>query len=151
MSPTTDEQALHLSRSLARAHASLQRLLDERLGMWHGLSQADFLLLDVLADAPQGRMPTLRLSQALQLAPSTLIRQLLPLHKTGLLAREDGAVQLRPAGRRLHAEAAQTVGAACGQASSAARLDDDASEALCGQFDGLAHAAARIGSGARAR
>lgn len=125
MSPLTDDQALRLSLGLSSAHARLQQVLDERLGRWHGLGYADFRLLGALADAPDGRLPTLQLAAALHLAPSTLVRQLMPLEKTGLVAREAGAVHLRPAARRLHAEATQTAGAACSQALAAAGLDSE--------------------------
>lgn len=151
MTPCNDEPALRLSLGLARAHAAMQALLDERLGRWHGLSLADFRLLDALASAPQGCLPTQPLAAALHLAPSALVRQLMPLQKTGLITREDGAVQLRPAGRNLHAEATQTLGASSHSVCGAAGLEDGACEALRVQLDALAHAAARIGSGAWAR
>ena len=150
MNSPSDEQALSLGLSLARAQASLQQLLGERLGTWHGLSPADFLLLDVLAEAPPGGLCPRDLAKALHLAPSALVRQLMPLHKTGLLAREAGTVQLRPAGRRLHAEAAQTAGAACRQVSVAAGLDGADGGALAARLDALARGAARAAQGASA-
>ncbi|MDI3382617.1 MarR family winged helix-turn-helix transcriptional regulator [Xenophilus aerolatus] len=138
MSRPTDPQALRLGLALARSHARQQQRLDEHLGMWHGIGQMDFLLLDALSRSPHGRLATLALAKQLHCPPSALVRQLLPLEKTGLLAREAGAVQLRPAGRQLHAEASQTVGAVCGKAWSALRLDGDAFDALLSQLDAVA-------------
>jgi predicted transcriptional regulator len=138
MSRPTDPQALRLGLALARSHARQQQRLDEHLGMWHGIGQMDFLLLDALSRSPHGRLATLALAKQLHCPPSALVRQLLPLERTGLLAREAGAVQLRPAGRQLHAEASQTVGAVCGKAWSALRLDGDAFDALLSQLDAVA-------------
>lgn len=138
MSRPTDPQALRLGLALARSHARQQQRLDEHLGMWHGIGQMDFLLLDALSRSPHGRLATLALAKQLHCPPSALVRQLLPLEKTGLLAREAGAVQLRAAGRQLHAEASQTVGAVCGKAWSALRLDGDAFDTLLLQFDAVA-------------
>ncbi len=151
MSGTEEAEALHLGLGLAHAHASLQALLDERLGRWHGLALSDFRLLGVLVDAPPGGLPTAQLAAALHVGPSALVRQLMPLHKTGLLARDSGTVQLRPVGRRLHAEAAQTVGAVCRQVCAAAGLDRTAWEALRAQLQALAQGAARVNAGARSR
>lgn len=141
MSRLTDAQAMRLGLALARAHARQQERLDERLGMWHGLGVSDFLLLDALARASHGGLPTLRLAQALHLAPSALVRQLMPLEKTGLVAREAGAVLLRPAGRQLHAEAAQTVGAVCAKAWAGVGLDLCGPDALQAQLDAVAGSA----------
>ena len=143
MSPLADDQALRLGLGLSRAHASLQQVLDERLGRWHGLGYADFQLLGALADAPQGRLSTLQLAAALRLAPSTLVRQLMPLEKIGLVAREAGAVHLRPAARRLHAEATQTAGAACSQALAAIGAVPETAADLLTQLTKLARLPAR--------
>ena len=138
MSRPTDLQASRLGLALAHSHARQQQRLDEHLGMWHGIGQADFLLLDALSQAPRGRLATLALAKQLHCPPSALVRQLLPMEKTGLLARETGAVQLRAAGRQLHAEASQTVGAVCGKAWSALCLDADTFDTLLSQFDAVA-------------
>lgn len=143
MNRPTDRQALHLGLALARSHARQQQRLDEHLGMWHGVDQADFLLLDALSQAPHGRLATIALAKQLHCPPSALVRQLLPLEKTGLLSRETGAVQLRAAGRQLHAEASQTVGAVCGKAWRALRLDGDAFDTLLSQLEAVATDAGR--------
>ena len=140
MNRPTDLQALHLGLALARSHARQQQRLDEHLGMWHGIGQADFLLLDALSRSPHDRLATLALAKQLYCPPSALVRQLLPLEKTGLLAREAGAVHLRAAGRQLHAEASQTVGAVCGKAWNTLRLDGEAFDTLLSQLDAVAAA-----------
>lgn len=99
------------------AHAAMRLRLDDELGNWHGLSWADFVLLTVL-DAGDGSVETAALAARLGLARSALLLQLLPLEKTGLVARDvraDGArcVVLRTGGRRLVREARATAEAAC--------------------------------------
>ncbi len=142
MRPARCEEALHLGLALAHAHARQKQCLDERLGLWHGLDMADLLLLQVLAQAPEGRLATMPLARALSLAPSALVRQSLPLEKTGWLAREAGAIRLKPAGRQLHGEAMQTFGAACAQAWRSVPLTDDLIAALHAQLDAVACSAA---------
>ena len=148
MSGPSDAQALRLGVGLARAQASVQQALGERLGLWHGLGWADFLLLDALAQAPQGHLPMRALAAGLHLAPSALLRQLLPLQKVGLLTRENGAVHLRPAGRSLQVEAAQTVGAGCAQICAAAGLDDATAGSLLAQLEAFTRGASRLGTAA---
>ena len=102
------------------AHATLRLRLDEELGNWHGLSWADFVLLQALDVDPEG-WATTELARHLGLTPSALVLQLLPLEKLGLVAREqraDGArrVVLRGGGRRLVREARTTAEAACAAA-----------------------------------
>ena len=108
-----------LQARLARhyAEAPLRLRLDEELGNWHGLSWSDFALLAALEEAASG-LPAAGLAARLGLARSALLRQLLPLEKTGLVAREPDAagvrrIVLRPAGRRLAREARDTAEAAC--------------------------------------
>jgi DNA-binding MarR family transcriptional regulator len=107
----------HLSRHLAQAPFRLR--LDEALGTQHGLSWADFVLLAVLDDAVDA-LSTPALAARLGVTPSRLVLQLLPLEKTGLVAREAGAgghrrVALRPGGRRLVHEARDTAAVVCAE------------------------------------
>jgi DNA-binding MarR family transcriptional regulator len=99
------------------AHAALVSVLDNELGTHHGLSWADFVLLTVL-DAAGGTAPTAALARTLCMPASRLLMRLLPLDKTGLVARAtdgDGKrrVTLRPQGRRLLHEARDTAANAC--------------------------------------
>ena len=99
------------------AHAALVFLLDNELGTHHGLSWADFVLLTVL-DAADGTAPAADLARTLCMPASHLLMRLLPLEKTGLVARTaDGngkrRVTLRPSGRRLLHEARDTAACAC--------------------------------------
>lgn len=112
------EQCLRISA----AHSRIQLALDEELGTFHGLSYADFMLLHRLADAPQQQLPLVELAPQLGVRPSAMVRQILPLEKIGLLARDTPAngqgrrqVRLRPAGRQVLAGATETARALCGQ------------------------------------
>lgn len=101
------------------AHAAMRLRLDEELGNWHGLSWEDFVLLAVL-DAGEGSVDAAALAARLGRTRTALLLQLLPLEKTGLLAREAGAsgarcVVLRPGGSRLVREARISAEAACAQ------------------------------------
>lgn len=123
--------ALDTCRRLLQAHARLQRKLDDELGTLHGLSLADFQLLDALA--AQGPMTAAQLGAPLGVQRSSVVRQVIALEKTGLVERTvaaDGArlVGLRASGRRLLHEAAETVGV-IGEAALAHAADPV--EALC--------------------
>lgn len=103
------------------AHAAVTRGLDEELGTHHGLAWSDFVLLD-LVDGAGGTMSTQELASRLGVLRSRFVIQLLPLEKTGLLARavaEDGTrrVVLRSSGRRLLREARETAEAVCREAA----------------------------------
>lgn len=99
------------------AHAAMRLRLDEELGNWHGLSWEDFVLLAEL-DAREGSIETAALAARLGLIRSALLLRLLPLEKTGLVAREAAPsggrrVVLTTGGRRLVREARSTAEAAC--------------------------------------
>jgi DNA-binding MarR family transcriptional regulator len=132
---------LHFCSTLQRTQAVLQQRLDERLGDWHGLTLADYQLLQALAQTAEG-LSLSALARALLQKPAALLRQLLPMEKTGLLERTQGLVRLRPAGRQLQAEAQRTTQAVYDQALAA--LGADASTlAACQQL--LERLAAPVG------
>lgn len=100
-----------------RRQAALVLQLDDQLGGWHGLSWADFVLLDAL-DAAGGLAPTADLARTLSMPGSRLLLQLLPLEKVGLLARRRGADGLRQLalssnGQRQCREARETAARVC--------------------------------------
>ncbi|HZY18015.1 MAG TPA: helix-turn-helix domain-containing protein [Ramlibacter sp.] len=110
--------ALVACLALDRAHASVQRKLDEGLGTLHGLAWRDFALLSTLAAAPQERLPLAALVEPVGLPLSGVVRRLAPLEKLGWLAREGRGdtprtVVLRPGGRRLLQEAGETAADLC--------------------------------------
>lgn len=89
MTPYADRlsQTLRHHRKLAR---QVQRL-DDELGLHHGLSWNDLLLLDVLHDAG-GRLPARQAAAATGRSPAGLLRQVLPMEKIGLVQRQrDGS------------------------------------------------------------
>lgn len=111
-----------LERQLERHldHAALSLRLDDELGTHHGLAWLDFVLLSVL-DGADGALSSPELAGRLGLTRSRLVLQLLPLEKTGLVAREVAAagkrrVTLRPIGLRLLREARDTAAAICAEA-----------------------------------
>lgn len=111
--------SLHACLDRHFAHAAIRLRLDEELGNWHGLSWDDFVLLAVL-DAGDGSVDSAALAARLGRTRSALLLQLLPLEKTGLVARQASAdgvrcVVLRAGGRRLVREARATAEAACAQ------------------------------------
>jgi len=100
--------ALEFCLRLARAHATIVRRLDTVLGGHHGLSFSDFMLLQHLAKAPGGRLRRVDLAERQGLTASGVTRTLLPLEKTGLVARQAderdarvGYAVITPAGHAL--------------------------------------------------
>jgi DNA-binding MarR family transcriptional regulator len=108
------DAALDLCVAVSRAHASLALKLDDLLGTWHGVSLADYLVLRQLAQAPDGRLPLAELVRPAGLRPAALLRQLLPLEKTGHIERLPlRIVGLRPVGRQLVQDASATAASTC--------------------------------------
>lgn len=109
------EDADRLSQTL-RHHRQMARQvsrLDDELGLHHGLSWSDLLLLDALHDAG-GRLSTRQAAAATGRSPAGLLRQALPMEKIGLVQREQqgsGATQLvlAPGGARLLRDARDTA------------------------------------------
>lgn len=103
-----------LDRHLEHARAAMQ--LDEDLGTLHGIGWREFVLLTQLESAG-GSLGPQALAQQLGLGRAQLVLALMPMEKTGLIAREgEGAarrVTLRPAGRQCVREARETAAACC--------------------------------------
>jgi MarR family transcriptional regulator, organic hydroperoxide resistance regulator len=102
-------QAMRQHRALAR---QVQRL-DDELGLHHGLSWHDLLLLDALHDAGGG-LATRAAAAATGQSPSGLLRQVLPMEKIGLVQRQrDGSgppqLVLAAGGARRLREARETA------------------------------------------
>lgn len=108
--------ALDLCLDISQAHARLQLALDDALGTWHGIAHADFILLHALARAEGSRLPLAALVAPLGVPQSAVVRRLIPLEKTGHIARDAGHVSLRPAGRAVLDQARTTAGALCAEA-----------------------------------
>jgi DNA-binding MarR family transcriptional regulator len=134
-----DWDALNVCLRLNEAHARLRRKLDDELGTRHGLSLADFVLMQALARAPQG-LSAQDLQQPMGVQRSEVVRQVIALEKTGWVARATDAdgkrrVQLRRPGQQLVAEAAESAAAVCAAAlarvSQVSSADARVLEALC--------------------
>lgn len=114
---------LDFCMQLQHAQARLQWLLDDALGTQHGLSLADFTLLQALARAerPGAGLAPAELVGLLGVPASAVLRRLVPLEKIGLVARAavtaptPRQMALRPAGLRLLREAEATAAQVCGQ------------------------------------
>lgn len=106
--------------ALHRAHASLRLKLDDELGIYHGISFSDFVLLDLLAQAANGRIRIVELVRSLGLPQSAVLRQLIVLEKIGLVVRDGASDErcavLRPAGRVLVNAARETADSICSRA-----------------------------------
>ena len=114
------DAALDFCLRLARAHATIVRRLDTVLGGHHGLSFGDFMLLQHLARAPGGRLRRVDLAERQGLTASGVTRTLLPLEKTGLVARQAderdarvGYAVITPAGHALLDNATLTAQETC--------------------------------------
>jgi DNA-binding MarR family transcriptional regulator len=112
-------KSLNFCLDLAKAHATLVRRLDGRLGSLHGLSFGDFAILLHLSQAQDGRLRRVDLAEQLGLTPSAVTRSLLPLEKIGLVKREPdkrdarvGYALLTKAGERVLKEATESAEAA---------------------------------------
>lgn len=114
---TTDAiSAMDFCLRLARANAVLIRRFDNALGSYHGISFADFQILNHLQEAPDGKLRRIDLAERVGLSASGVTRALLPLEKIGLVTRESdprdarvGLALITPTGRELAGNAADVV------------------------------------------
>lgn len=113
MEPTP---ALDLVLAMNRLAASISRQVDRPLSGYHGLSLSDLaLLLEV--ERAGGRIQRVELAEHLGITASGVARQLQPLERIGVVAREShptdarlALVVLTEAGEQLVADAARTAG-----------------------------------------
>jgi DNA-binding MarR family transcriptional regulator len=132
--------AIDFCLRVSLAHGSLSLKLDDELGTYHGLSLTDLIALRLIAQAEGGRLPVAALARPLGRQPSSVMRELIRLEKTGHVQRERGAggrheVLLRPGGRRVLAEALVTAEQAC--AAALGELPAAALPAVAGAMDSL--------------
>ena len=113
---TSTSPSLEFCVSLAKVHARLARRFDGRLGSWHGISFADFILLLQLSRAPGSRLRRVDLATELGLTGSAVTRALIPLEKIGLVRREPdprdarvGYAVLSRSGQRVVREALESA------------------------------------------
>jgi DNA-binding MarR family transcriptional regulator len=114
---TTDSiSAMDFCLRLARANAVLIRRFDSMLGTYHGISFADFQILNHLQLAPEGKLRRVDLAERVGLSASGVTRALLPLEKIGLVARESdprdarvGLALITETGRELAINATDVV------------------------------------------
>jgi DNA-binding MarR family transcriptional regulator len=116
MDITSPSPSLEFCLSLAKVHARLARRFDGRMGSWHGISFADFVLLLHLGRAPGSRLRRVDLATELGLTGSAVTRALIPLEKIGLVTREPdprdarvGYAVLSRSGQRVVREALESA------------------------------------------
>jgi DNA-binding MarR family transcriptional regulator len=117
--------ALETTISLSRLSSAVNRQIERPLAAYHGLSLADLALLLELQRAG-GRMHRGELAEHLGITASGVARQLQPLERIRVVAREShptdarlAIVVLTEAGDRLATDATRTAAEAAGRA-----LDD---------------------------
>jgi DNA-binding MarR family transcriptional regulator len=120
---------------LSLARAQLAREIDHPLSA-HGISLADLAILRELRGEPTGKLRRSELAQRLGVTPSGIARQVAPLERIGLVAREShdrdarlALVVLTDTGKQIVDEALQTAEAAAERAL-AARWSDPERERL---------------------
>jgi DNA-binding MarR family transcriptional regulator len=89
------ESELSLVLDLALARTLVVKELDGALGALHGLGLNDLALLIELKAAPQGRMRRVELANRLGITTSGVARQLAPLERRKIVARESNPSDAR--------------------------------------------------------
>lgn len=113
---TDSISAVDFCLRLARANAVLIRRFDAALGGHHGISFADFQILNHLNNAPEGKLRRVDLAERVGLSASGVTRALLPLEKIGLVTRQSdprdarvGLALITDTGRELATNATDVV------------------------------------------
>jgi DNA-binding MarR family transcriptional regulator len=108
--------SLRTTLDLMRARTLVLRDVDHALGAYHGVGLSDLALLLEVRDAPGRRIRRSELASRLAVTTSGIARQLGPLERIGLVARESNPgdarlalVSLTDAGERVVADAAASA------------------------------------------
>lgn len=83
-----NESELRAWRTFIKMEELLRTRLEQQLQASSGLSNADYTVLAVLSEAPEGRLRAFELSRAIGWEKSRLHHQLTRMRKRGLLTRE---------------------------------------------------------------
>ncbi|MFD1826329.1 MULTISPECIES: MarR family winged helix-turn-helix transcriptional regulator [Mumia] len=94
---STTSTSLDAWRAYASTHERLVRHLAREITRETGLSDADYIVLEALVEAPDGRMRSRDLRLALEWEKSRLSHQARRMEQRGLLARETCAADGRSA------------------------------------------------------
>ena len=107
---------LNLVLDLTRARTIVLRDIDQPLGSHHGIGLNDLTVLLQLRDAPGQTLTRVELARRLAVTTSGIARQLGPLERIGLVAREShptdarlALVVLTPRGAEVTREASATA------------------------------------------
>ena len=111
-----NDAAFEALSTLLLTHAKVVRASDAKIGMHHGLSLSELVLLRAIGAKPEGKARPTELARELHLSASGVTRALLPLQKRGIVLREpdpaDGRASyaaLTNAGRELVGDASATA------------------------------------------
>src|SRR5712692_5146751 len=125
------ERELEVCLGLARAQAVVRRRFEAELGAVHGIAFGELVLMWELGEADGGRLARMELARRLGTSASGVTRQVLPLERVGLVAREPdfvdirgGSVALTDAGRQRLAEALATAEHIAGELLSGLRSEE---------------------------
>jgi DNA-binding MarR family transcriptional regulator len=99
-------------RTLLSAHASLIAVLDRELREQHGLALADYEVLALVSESPEGHLPMSVLAQRLLISPSALTRRVDRLVQRGLVVRQACAGDARVSHAALSAQGRRRLEAA---------------------------------------
>src|SRR4051812_43668086 len=83
-----DEREQRAWRSLMTMHAGLSEHLERQLRTRNGMSDADYQVLAHLSEAPDGRLRSFALGNAMRWEKSRLSQHLTRMEKRGLVRRE---------------------------------------------------------------
>jgi DNA-binding MarR family transcriptional regulator len=111
---STISNSLSILISTMKVQSIIARRFD-RLSV-HGLGFSDFIILNVLTNAPEEKMRRIDLAEKIGLTASGVTRLLLPMEKTGFVNRESNQrdarvsyVVITAAGKKIFEEAKQTA------------------------------------------
>ncbi len=115
-----NDAAFEALSTLLLTHAKIVRASDAKIGMHHGLSLSELVLLRAIGARPGGKARPTELARELHLSASGVTRALLPLEKRGIVRREPDPADGRASLAALTEAGSELVGDASATAAQAA-------------------------------
>ncbi len=113
---STSSTSASVVKSLWRKTADVSRKLDNSLGAVHGIGLTEYMVLDILAQAPQGALRRIDLAEELGRTASGVTRLLKPMEKIGLVSKASSErdarvslVQITAAGETIYSDATASL------------------------------------------
>lgn len=114
---------------------SFSNKLDNILGAIHGLGFSEYMVLNILANAPKEMMRRIDIANELGRTASGITRLLIPMEKTGLVEKESSErdarvslVKMTDSGKKIFEDATITVNERCKKLLN--NLNDDSVDEL---------------------